>query len=375
MSDTDFVQLEITHRLGKIDEVIFHRDRASLEHMVEICSLGTIFWSHRKGRPDPYNGWRSVANDPTSLKRRGNTPEPRSKAFGSFIDIIDANAKFDFAVDTQDWRIKQPFIKLPDGRRIMDRPLFTFNRLPELIGAVLWPLPGYHDLDCEEFLGNLDGHRVDWANKKNGFVWRGHLVGHNLIGKTHPRGAKRRLSALFRPDSHTPENYPNLLTLLNGFPRYRMVARYIDDPRANLGFMYRKDLPFETSPALQGMLQPRLTKAEMMGYKFILVMGGVDLATSFFWTMNSGSVPLVLDCPFESFGSCHFKPWEHYVPLKADLSDFEERWEWCQDNDAECRAISERAVEKCRYLARADLREATNRGVIEEVAARLRIMP
>jgi len=37
------------------------------------------------------------------------------------------------------------------------------------------------------------------------------------------------------------------------------------------------------------------------------------------------------------------KPWEHYVPVNKDLTDLEEKIEWCKEHDDECKQIAENA--------------------------------
>ena len=39
------------------------------------------------------------------------------------------------------------------------------------------------------------------------------------------------------------------------------------------------------------------------------------------------------------------KPFVDYVPVKADLSDLEEKIKWCRDHDDECRKIAENAID------------------------------
>jgi archaellum component FlaC len=39
------------------------------------------------------------------------------------------------------------------------------------------------------------------------------------------------------------------------------------------------------------------------------------------------------------------KPWVHYVPLKDDTSDLEEKLEWCNSNQEECERIVKNASE------------------------------
>ena len=80
--------------------------------------------------------------------------------------------------------------------------------------------------------------------------------------------------------------------------------------------------------------------------------------------MNSGSVGLVFDCDFESFASHHFKPWEHYVPIRKSLGNMEKALEWCEKNQEECQEMARRAAEVCRLLARQDLREKIQQGIV-----------
>ena len=44
------------------------------------------------------------------------------------------------------------------------------------------------------------------------------------------------------------------------------------------------------------------------------------------------------------------KPYEDHVPVKEDLSDLEEKIQWCRDNDEKCKKIGQNAMafyEKC----------------------------
>lgn len=156
---------------------------------------------------------------------------------------------------------------------------------------------------------------------------------------------------------------------LDLFPRYRFVNRYIGDDRGDVGFTERKDIGIDNWPALRALKREMISQREMLRFKYLVVLPGLDVGSSFFWTMNSGSVGLVMETPFESFASVHFRPWEHYVPFRQDLSDFEDRLAWCHDNDAECREMTERAVAACRQLGREDLRHQCNQLVIDEVRA------
>lgn len=69
--------------------------------------------------------------------------------------------------------------------------------------------------------------------------------------------------------------------------------------------------------------KPRMTRQEMQKSRYLAVIWGNDLASKFFWTMNSGPQGLVMDTPFDSFAACHFRAHAHYLPFKANMSDFD----------------------------------------------------
>ena len=43
-------------------------------------------------------------------------------------------------------------------------------------------------------------------------------------------------------------------------------------------------------------------------------------------------------------------PWEHYVPVKMDLSDFEEKIEWIRKNEQDAEEIAQRGLIRSRVM-------------------------
>ena len=48
---------------------------------------------------------------------------------------------------------------------------------------------------------------------------------------------------------------------------------------------------------------------------------------------------------FEDIGSILARPWEHYIPVKMDLSDLEEKILWAKEHDDELHSIAKRGKE------------------------------
>jgi len=54
---------------------------------------------------------------------------------------------------------------------------------------------------------------------------------------------------------------------------------------------------------------------------------------------------LLVDRPHKEFFFEHLKEWEHYIPVKRDLSDLVEKTKWCVDHEAESNRIAENAFQ------------------------------
>lgn len=92
-------------------------------------------------------------------------------------------------------------------------------------------------------------------------------------------------------------------------------------------------------------------RSRQIRHKYLLdVDGYVRTWDAWAWKLMSGSVVLSPGSRWETFFTRQFEPWEHFVPVAADFSDLGERLDWCRGNDAECRAIAERAGRRAREV-------------------------
>jgi hypothetical protein len=88
------------------------------------------------------------------------------------------------------------------------------------------------------------------------------------------------------------------------------------------------------------------TKKEMLKYKYALDIDGEQVAWSgAYWKFLSNSVVFKVWTFWEQWYYKDLKPWVHYIPVKGDLSDIREKYEWAISNEEECKKISERATE------------------------------
>lgn len=86
------------------------------------------------------------------------------------------------------------------------------------------------------------------------------------------------------------------------------------------------------------------------------------------WKMQSGSVVLSVDSPWQSFFTRAFEPWRHFVPVANDFADLGEKIDWCRQHDDQCRVMAEAAQRRAEEVYRV---EQAARVVAEEWQARL----
>ena len=83
------------------------------------------------------------------------------------------------------------------------------------------------------------------------------------------------------------------------------------------------------------------SKTEMLQYKYqIDIDGEVSAWSGLWWKLYSNSVVFKVNSHYEQWYYNELKEWIHYIPVKADLSDLEEKYKWALENDNKCKDIA-----------------------------------
>lgn len=368
MDEQGFVATQVAHRLGAIGAARPDLGQGARDHAMAVASGGALAWNAAAHAPYPDNGWWPNPDQPDQPHNsaRGVRPE---KSQGALQSLLRAGADFDLLIDMQDRRVRS--LETPDGAVF---PTFVFNRVKAAAGRILWHMPtDLHTIGTPAFLGPFpDPDALPFAARSPKVVWRGGMTGRGG-GGGDVRQEGYRFQKLFAEVETGRRALSWAHKKLHDFPRFAFVRHLAADPRADVALIAQEWLHPLSQPILAPMTRPVMTQRQQARHKYIAVLRGADLASSFFWTMNSGSLGLVMESPWESFASVHFKPWVHYVPFKVDMSDFEERLEWCEANPVDCAEMVQAARETCRYLARQDLRDLADRAVIAALRAAVRM--
>lgn len=133
--------------------------------------------------------------------------------------------------------------------------------------------------------------------------------------------------------------------------RIRFYELYFNHPMCNLGQINTNKNP--------QWVREFLTIREHLDYKFILCLEGNDVATNLKWVMSSNSLAVMPKPKFETwFMEGTLVGNKHYVEIKDDYSDLEERLHYYINNPHEANEIIRHAhacVEQFKNKQREDL--------------------
>lgn len=118
--------------------------------------------------------------------------------------------------------------------------------------------------------------------------------------------------------------------------RVRFYEMYFNHPMCNLGQINTNKNPH--------WVREFLTIREHLDYKFILCLEGNDVATNLKWVMSSNSLAVMPKPKFETwFMEGTLVGNKHYVEIKDDYSDLEERLHYYINNPREANEIIQHA--------------------------------
>lgn len=120
--------------------------------------------------------------------------------------------------------------------------------------------------------------------------------------------------------------------------RVDFLSKYFDHPMCNAGDVVTVK-PFNPAWRVN-----RMTIDEQLAYKFILSLEGNDVASNLKWIMSSQSIAVMPKPKFETwFMEGTLVPNVHYIEIKDDFSDLEERLTYYINNPEEAEKIVKNA--------------------------------
>ena len=183
------------------------------------------------------------------------------------------------------------------------------------------PIPNYDDIDFSK-KKDYELFNTIWKEKKTKAVFRGGAGGCGYTAETNQR--------------------LKLVTFKNDLLDVGLTTKNktIDS----------KSIKFDPIYGI-GMLNTNIKSAnfvsiqEQSNYKYIIHVDGNIQAYRLLTTMRTGSLILRVKSEYISWVDHLIKPNVHYILINADLSNLEERLQWCIQNDKKCETIAKNSLE------------------------------
>ena len=164
-------------------------------------------------------------------------------------------------------------------------------------------------------LAEVDKHDVPWEAKADALVWRGSTTG--VWDEAVDRGRRALAARYARHGDPAIDVGINAIIQRAAEPRFRGMYEW--------------------------MVKPGKSVAEQLRFRYIVSVEGNDVATNLKWALYSNSTVLMAKPRVESWAlETALVPGVHYVRLRDNYSDLEERLEWCRRNPSKARRIAER---------------------------------
>ena len=91
----------------------------------------------------------------------------------------------------------------------------------------------------------------------------------------------------------------------------------------------------------EGLSSSRVPQIDFLNHRFQIDIDRSSELVEFFVKLLMGSCVLKVVSNWRQWYYDYLRPWQHYVPIRNDLADLEERIEWCLGNDESAREIAE----------------------------------
>jgi len=179
--------------------------------------------------------------------------------------------------------------------------------------------PGQYFYDDSWWSGSFSHpNDVAWNDKKPILYWRGMSNGGHIIGHNYRKFPRFRLVDIAR-------NHSDIIDAkMTKFAETHCTTDCDRDAIIN-----EYDINGPQSP-----------KEDIYKYKYLLDVDGNTFSGRYLGLLKSGSL-VFKSTVFDEYFNDWLRPYEHYIPVHADLSDLVEKIEWAMAHEDEARLIQE----------------------------------
>ncbi|KAJ7062767.1 glycosyl transferase family 90-domain-containing protein [Mycena amicta] len=252
-----------------------------------------------------------------------NTPKPTSKFYtdeGHCLIPNDAKGFLTYANDASSFLLYSASADFTTDLY----PVLSQSKIYPCFGDILLPSP-FHYPSSSWHPKYSTPDTVTWADKKSILYWRGQSTGGWISGTNYHSFPRFKLLDIARD----PKNAPLMDVAVTAF--YEHFCQLDGCDAASIKKEYN----------ITGENVPR---EDVYGYKYVLDVDGNAFSGRYLGLLTSGSL-VFKSTLFTEYFDQWLRPFEHYIPVRPDLSDLVERIEWARAHDAEARRIQKAGKE------------------------------
>ncbi|KAF7290524.1 CAP10 domain-containing protein [Mycena indigotica] len=200
-------------------------------------------------------------------------------------------------------------------------PLFSMAKLT-CFADILFPGQYYYRMS--RWSPKIGANDIPWADKKPILYWRGGSTGGRILS------------------TPTTSNH-------HSFPRFRLLklasnhSDIMDIKMTGFAQEYCKtEDGCRFSPIIieYSIFGPKASRRDVLGYKYLFDIDGNTFSGRFLGLLRSGSLVFKATV-YQEFFNDWIRPYEHFIPVKYDLSDLVHKLQWAIDHEQEARRIQE----------------------------------
>lgn len=227
-----------------------------------------------------------------------------------------------------------------------DEPLFVFAVDKDLA-------------DASRYILFPDGYTMKESDPKEVVYWHGWRRIYNEIDDANAKSiwADKQSIAFWRgrlTDCFYSED-------CSKSSRLSLVQNYKDNDKIDAGFVTASifDISPQEQPYKNLYSQAFVSRSDQLQYKYLLNLDGTTSTyPGYLWRLLSNSLVVKQESSHEQWFYPLFKPYEHYVPVKHDLSDLEQVIKWLEANDDRAQQIAENATKQIEKYLQPDMLDA-----------------
>lgn len=297
--------------------------------LVGLRKWGEIaWWMRRAGGPQPRIRIRhstefsipwDVAIDPIpggfELVYNDALLSPRHDQFSNTIAKVTAAL---FARTLASDSVGRVVVNLSDGDYYSDAGFMYSTNWDHITALPDWYFFRSHGF--QEMREKVAELAVPWDKRSDELIWRGSTTGNGYFTvfphlMTHPKTRQRLQMAAHAAGTE-------------------LDFRFVDPPGGHRTAALRA----------RGFIGEKIPNVTWFGRKFAIDIDGHSCTwDNFFHRLLMGCCVLKVDSAFgyRQWYYGDLRPFEHYVPIRADMSDLQEKIAWIRDHDTEARTIAE----------------------------------